>query len=392
MQGIAGVDVVDAAMDALSGNTSQPCLGSIVEALKGTERDPGLDPEWIRRISFYWEAVRTQYAAFESDLKGPASEVYLHEMPGGQFTNLKEQARSLGLETRWHEVAQAYADVNQMFGDIVKVTPSSKVVGDMALMMVSQDLSVADVKNPDKDISFPDSVVSMMRGDLGQPPKGWPKDIQKKILKAEKPFTDRPGSLLAPADLVAERKDIEEKLERKVSDQEFASYLMYPKVFTDFAVTHGTYGPTSVLPTHVYFYGLAQEEEVFLDIERGKTLVVRNQAVGEPDEKGMVTVFFEMNGQPRRVKVPDRTRAGSVGVRRKAELGNDKHVGAPMPGIVSTVGVSVGQKVNAGDVLLSIEAMKMETALRAERDGTLAEILVRAGDQIDAKDLLAVYE
>ena len=389
----AGVDVVDAAMDALSGNTSQPCLGSIVEALKGTERDPGLDPEWIRRISFYWEAVRTQYAAFESDLKGPASEVYLHEMPGGQFTNLKEQARSLGLETRWHEVAQAYADVNQMFGDIVKVTPSSKVVGDMALMMVSQDLSVADVKNPDKDIAFPDSVVSMMRGDLGQPPKGWPKDIQKKVLKDEKPFTERPGALLKPADLDAERNEIEGKLERKISDQEFASYLMYPKVFTDFALTHNTYGPTSVLPTHVYFYGLEQEEEVFLDIERGKTLVVRNQAVGEADEKGMRTVFFEMNGQPRRVKVPDRARAGSgSGVRRKAELGNDKHVGAPMPGIVSIVGISTGQKLNAGDVLLSIEAMKMETALRAERDGTIAEVLVRAGDQIDAKDLLVVYE
>lgn len=389
----AGVDVVDAAMDALSGNTSQPCLGSIVEALKGTDRDPGLDPEWIRRISFYWEAVRTQYAAFESDLKGPASEVYLHEMPGGQFTNLKEQARSLGLETRWHEVAQAYADVNQMFGDIVKVTPSSKVVGDMALMMVSQDLSVADVKNPGKDIAFPDSVVSMMRGDLGQPPKGWPKDIQKKVLKDEKPFTERPGALLPPADLNAERKEAESKLERKINDQEFASYLMYPKVFTDFAVTHNTYGPTSVLPTHVYFYGLEQEEEVFLDIERGKTLVVRNQAVGEADEKGMRTVFFEMNGQPRRVKVPDRSRAGSgSGIRRKAELGNDKHVGAPMPGIVSTVGISVGQKLNAGDVLLSIEAMKMETALRAERDGTIAEVLVRAGDQIDAKDLLIVYE
>ncbi|MBB3149321.1 pyruvate carboxylase [Phyllobacterium trifolii] len=389
----AGVDVVDAAMDALSGNTSQPCLGSIVEALKGTERDPGLDPEWIRRISFYWEAVRTQYAAFESDLKGPASEVYLHEMPGGQFTNLKEQARSLGLETRWHEVAQTYADVNQMFGDIVKVTPSSKVVGDMALMMVSQDLSVADVENPDKDIAFPDSVVSMMRGDLGQPPKGWPKDIQKKILKGEKPFTERPGALLEPANLNAERKEIETKLERKISDQEFASYLMYPKVFTDFAVTHNTYGPTSVLPTHVYFYGLAQEEEVFLDIERGKTLVVRNQAVGEPDDKGMCTVFFEMNGQPRRVKVPDRTRAGSgAGVRRKAELGNDKQVGAPMPGIISTVGIASGQKVNAGDVLLSIEAMKMETALRAERDGIVVEVHVRAGDQIDAKDLLVVYE
>lgn len=220
----AGVDAVDAAMDALSGNTSQPCLGSIVEALKGTERDPGLDPEWIRRVSFYWEAVRHQYAAFESDLKGPASEVYLHEMPGGQFTNLKEQARSLGLETRWHQVAQAYADANQMFGDIVKVTPSSKVVGDMALMMVSQDLTVADVVNPDREVSFPESVVSMLKGDLGQPPGGWPVALQKKALKGEAPYTVRPGSLLAEADLDAERKVIETKLERKVDDFEFASY------------------------------------------------------------------------------------------------------------------------------------------------------------------------
>ncbi|MEP4420765.1 MAG: pyruvate carboxylase, partial [Nitratireductor sp.] len=190
-----GVDAVDAAMDALSGNTSQPCLGSIVEALKSSERDPGLDPEWIRRISFYWEAVRNQYAAFESDLKGPASEVYLHEMPGGQFTNLKEQARSLGLETRWHEVAQAYHDVNLMFGDIVKVTPSSKVVGDMALMMVSQDMTVAEVEDPARDIAFPDSVVSMLRGDLGQPPSGWPAALQAKVLKGEKPVTARPGAL-----------------------------------------------------------------------------------------------------------------------------------------------------------------------------------------------------
>ena len=208
----SGVDAIDAAMDSFSGNTSQPCLGSIVEALKGTERDPGLDPQWIRNISFYWEAVRNQYAAFESDLKGPASEVYLHEMPGGQFTNLKEQARSLGLETRWHEVAQAYHDVNLMFGDIVKVTPSSKVVGDMALMMVSQDLTVADVENPAKDIAFPDSVVSMLRGDLGQSPGGWPRSLQKKALKGDKPITVRPGSLLKPADLKASRKEIEEKL------------------------------------------------------------------------------------------------------------------------------------------------------------------------------------
>ncbi|MGE0502379.1 MAG: pyruvate carboxylase [Rhizobiaceae bacterium] len=388
----AGVDAIDAAMDALSGNTSQPCLGSIVEALKGSERDPGLDPEWIRRISFYWEAVRNQYVAFESDLKGPASEVYLHEMPGGQFTNLKEQARSLGLETRWHEVAQAYHDVNLMFGDIVKVTPSSKVVGDMALMMVSQDLTVADVESPAKDIAFPDSVVSMLRGDLGQSPGGWPEALQKKALKAEKPITVRPGSLLKPADLIASRVDVEEKLGRKLDEFEFASWLMYPKVFSDFVGAQETYGPVSALPTPVYFYGMKAEDEIFVDIERGKTLVVRCLAIGDIDEKGMVTVFFELNGQPRRVKVPDRVHgATSARARRKAEAGNESHLGAPMPGVVSTVAVAAGQAVKAGDVLLSIEAMKMETALHAERDGQLAEVLVRAGDQIDAKDLLIVY-
>ncbi|MGF9694975.1 pyruvate carboxylase [Rhizobium sp. 0TCS1.26] len=388
----AGVDAVDAAMDAFSGNTSQPCLGSIVEALSGTERDPGLDPEWIRRISFYWEAVRHQYAAFESDLKGPASEVYLHEMPGGQFTNLKEQARSLGLDTRWHEVAQTYADVNQMFGDIVKVTPSSKVVGDMALMMVSQDLAVADVENPDKDIAFPDSVVSMLKGDLGQPPGGWPQALQKKALKGDKPYTERPGSLLVEADLGAERAAIEAKLERPVDDFEFASYLMYPKVFTDFALASDTYGPVSVLPTPAYFYGMADGEELFADIEKGKTLVIVNQAASAADMQGLVTVFFELNGQPRRIKVPDRTQgAGGAVARRKAEGGNGTQLGAPMPGVISRVFVSTGQAVKAGDVLLSIEAMKMETALHAEKDGTIAEVLVKPGDQIDAKDLLIVY-
>ncbi|RWL44661.1 MAG: pyruvate carboxylase [Mesorhizobium sp.] len=389
----SGADAIDAAMDSFSGNTSQPCLGSIVEALKGTERDPGLDPQWIRHISFYWEAVRNQYAAFESDLKGPASEVYLHEMPGGQFTNLKEQARSLGLETRWHEVAQAYHDVNLMFGDIVKVTPSSKVVGDMALMMVSQDLTVADVENPAKDIAFPDSVVSMLRGDLGQSPGGWPSALQKKALKGEKPITVRPGSLLKPADLKASRKDIETKLERKLSEYEFASWLMYPKVFTDFAAAQETYGPVSVLPTPTYFYGMKSEDEIFLDIEKGKTLVVRCQAFGDVDDKGMVTVFFELNGQPRRIKVPDRAHGASAAkARRKAEPGNEGHVGAPMPGVVSALAVAPGQAVKAGDVLLSIEAMKMETALHAERDGEIAEVLVKAGDQIDAKDLLIAFK
>jgi pyruvate carboxylase len=386
-----GIDIIDASMDSLSGNTSQPCLGSIVEALSGSERDTGLDPAAIRQISFYWEAVRYQYAAFESDLKGPASEVYLHEMPGGQFTNLKEQARSLGLESRWHEVAQTYADVNRLFGDIVKVTPSSKVVGDMALMMVSQDLNVADVMG-DRDIAFPESVISMMRGDLGQPEGGWPPKLQKRVLKGEKPFTHRPGSTLPPLDLEKAKKEAEEKTGQKLSDADFASYLMYPKVFVDYAAVRDQYGPTEVLPTPSYFYGLEQGEEIHVDLEKGKTLVIRCLAIGDTDENGMATVYFELNGQPRRTKVPDRAHGASgAAARRKAEPGNGMHVAAPMPGVISTVAVTAGQAVQAGDVLVSIEAMKMETAIHAERDGTIGEVLVGIGDQVDAKDLLVAY-
>ncbi|MQT14185.1 pyruvate carboxylase [Segnochrobactrum spirostomi] len=388
----AGVDAVDAAMDAFSGLTSQPCLGSIVEALKGTERDTILDPEVIREISFYWEAVRGQYCAFEANLQAPASEVFLHEMPGGQFTNLKEQARSLGLETRWHEVATAYADVNRMFGDIVKVTPSSKVVGDMALMMVSSDLTPADVLDPARDVAFPESVVGLFKGELGQPPGGFPKDLQKKILKGAEPIQVRPGSLIAAADLEAERAALADKIGRAVSDEDLAASLMYPKVFADFAKAQETYGPVSVLPTPTYFYGLPAGEEILVELEPGKTMVVRCQAIGEPDEEGQVRVFFELNGQPRIVRVPDRSHGASArAVRRKAEEGNPNHVAAPMPGIVATLAARAGATVKAGDVLLSIEAMKMETVLHAERDGVIAEVLVSAGSPIDAKDLLVVY-
>ncbi|WP_075216223.1 pyruvate carboxylase [Mongoliimonas terrestris] len=387
-----GVDAVDAAMDAFSGTTSQPCLGSIVAALEGSARDTGLDQAAIRRISFYWESVRNTYAAFESDLKGPASEVYLHEMPGGQFTNLKEQARSLGLEARWHEVAQTYADVNRLFGDIVKVTPSSKVVGDMALLMVSSGLTPDDVVNPAKDVAFPDSVVQMFKGDLGQPPGGWPAALQRKILKGEEPLTARPGSLLPPADLDSVRVDLAQKIGATPTDEDLASYLMYPKVFSDFAKARDTYGPTSTLPTAVYFYGMAPGDELTVELEKGKSLVVICQAIGEADDDGMVRVFFELNGQPRMVKVPDRSLAAAgKGVRRKAEEGNPNHLAAPMPGVVSTLAVKAGQAVKAGDVLLSIEAMKMETSIHAERDGTIAEVVVTAGAQIDAKDLLVVY-
>ncbi len=390
----AGVDAVDAAMDAFSGLTSQPCLGSIVSALRGTERDSGLDPATIRKLSFYWEAVRTQYRAFESDLRSGASEVYLHEMPGGQFTNLKEQARALGLEAKWHDVAQAYADVNRMFGDIVKVTPTSKVVGDMALAMVAAGITAEGVEDPAKDVAFPDSVVQLFRGDLGQPPGGWPKALQAKILKGGAAYTDRPGSLMAPADLEGVRADAAKKTGREaaaISDTDLASYVMYPKVTADFFRMQDLYGPTSALPTPTYFYGLPAGDEVMVEIEKGKTLVILAQAIGETDDSGLVKVFFELNGQPRIVKVPNRSASAKVVARRKGEEGNEAHVSAPMPGVVSTVAVKAGQEVKAGDVLLSIEAMKMETALHAERDGKIAEVLVSTGSPIDAKDLLVVY-
>jgi pyruvate carboxylase len=387
----AGVDAVDCAMDSMSGTTSQPCLGSIVEALAFTTRGTGLDPEAIRQISFYWEAVRSQYAAFESDLKCGASEVYLHEMPGGQFTNLKEQARSLGLDSRWHEVAKAYRAANDLLGDIVKVTPSSKVVGDLALMMVSQGLSPADVLDPERDVAFPGSVVEMLRGDLGQPPGGWPVPLQKKALKGEKPITVRPGSLIEMVDLDEAKAEIEKKLGRPITDEELASSLMYPKVFADFAATSEKYGPVSVLPTPVFFYGMQPGDEVSVEIERGKALVVRLQTIGATDEEGQVKVFFELNGQPRIVKVPNRAMAGRVVSRRKAEDGNALHVAAPMPGSLSSIAVQEGQSVKAGDVLLTLEAMKMETAIHAARDGKISEIVVKPGAQVDAKDLLIVF-
>ncbi|MFO1039248.1 MAG: pyruvate carboxylase [Geminicoccaceae bacterium] len=388
----AGADAVDAAMDSMSGLTSQPNLGSIVEALRHTERDTGLDPEVIRDLSLYWEAVRAQYAAFESDLRSGASEVYLHEMPGGQFTNLKEQARALGLASRWHDVAKAYRAANDLFGDIVKVTPSSKVVGDMALMMVAQGLTAADVLDPAREIAFPASVVEMMRGDLGQPPGGWPEALQKKVLKGTPPITVRPGSLLPDADLEQVAVDATKRCGREIDENELASYLMYPKVFSDFAGASRKYGPVSVLPTPVFFYGMTAGDEISIELEHGKSMVLRLQAVGETDEEGQVRVFFELNGQPRIAWVPNRAAVAKLPTRRKAEDGNDTHVAAPMPGSVAAISVRVGQPVKAGDVLLTIEAMKMETALHSPRDGIVKEILVHPASPIDAKDLLVVLE
>ena len=384
----AGVDAVDAAMDALSGNTSQPTLGTVVEALRGTERDTGLDIAAIREISNYWEAVRAHYRAFESGLQAPDSEIYLHEMPGGQFTNLKAQARSMGLEERWHEVAATYADVNAMFGDIVKVTPSSKVVGDMALMMVSQGLTRPQVEDPSVEVAFPDSVVEMMRGALGRPPGGWPEGIRRKVLRGEAPIEGRPGAALPPADLEATRREVAERLGREIDDEDLMGHFMYPKVFADYAAHHAEFGPVRTLPTRTFFYGMEAGEEISPEIEPGVTLEIRLQAVAEPNEEGEARLFFELNGQPRTVRVRDHTAAATKAARPKADPSNPGHVGAPMPGAVASVAVAPGAKVKPGDLLLTIEAMKMETGLAAERAGTVKAVYVAAGDQIDAKDLL----
>lgn len=390
----AGVDAVDCAMDSLSGNTSQATLGTIVEALSRSERDTGLDIDAIREISNYWEAVRGHYVAFESGLQAPASEVYLHEMPGGQFTNLKAQARSLGLEERWHEVAKTYAEVNRMFGDIVKVTPSSKVVGDMALMMVSQGITRAEVEDPEREISFPDSVVDMMRGNLGRPAGGFPATLQKKILKGETPLEVRPGKYLPPVDFEAKRREASGAAGGvEIDDEDLNAYLMYPKVFADYRKRFEEYGPVRTLPTYTFFYGMEAGEEISVEIDPGKTLEIRCQAIGETDEQGSVKVFFELNGQPRVVRVADRLHGGSkVQTRAKAEEGNVSHVGAPMPGVIASLGVKAGQKVSAGDLLLTIEAMKMETGIHAQRDAVVAAVHIAPGDQIDAKDLLVEFE
>jgi len=389
----AGVDAVDTAMDAFSGGTSQPCLGSIVEAVAHTDRNTGLDIANVRAISQYWEHVRAQYTAFEAGLQAPASEVYLHEMPGGQFTNLKAQARSMGLEERWHEVAQTYSDVNRMFGDIVKVTPSSKVVGDMALMMVSQGLTREEVEDPEIDVAFPDSVIDMMRGNLGQPPGGFPENIVNKVLKGEAPNTERPGKHLEPVDLEATRKSLSEQLEgRAVDDEDLNGYLMYPKVFLDYMGRHRQYGPVRTLPTRTFFYGMEPGEEISVEIDPGKILEIRLQTVGDTDEKGDVKVFFELNGQPRVIRVPNRLVKSQTTQRPKAEPGNPDHVAAPMPGVVASVSVQPGQTVKEGDPLLTIEAMKMETGIYAERDATVKAVHVQPASQIDAKDLMIELE
>jgi pyruvate carboxylase len=384
----AGVDAVDAAIDAMSGLTSQPNLGTIAAALRNTARDTGLRAAAIDEISRYWEGVRRMYRPFESEMRAGSSDVYEHEMPGGQYTNLREQAQGMGLGERWPEVTTTYAAVNRMFGDIVKVTPTSKVVGDMALFMVAGDLQVAEVEDPAVSVAFPQSVVEFFAGYLGQPPGGFPARLQAKVLAGKLPIQGRPGASLAPADFPALRAEAERAVERRISDDEFAAYLMYPSVFIEFARHQARYGDVDVLSTPVFFYGMDVMRELEIDLERGKTLYLRYAALGEPDAQGNRIVYFELNGQARNVVIADARLAGAVVGARKAETGNPHQIGAPMPGQVVKVHVSEGLAVHKGDPVVTIEAMKMQTVVAAPIDGTVSNVLTRVGARVGAADLL----
>jgi pyruvate carboxylase len=287
-------------------------------------------------------------------------------------------------------VAHAYQQVNEMFGDIVKVTPTSKVVGDLAILMVTSGITREQIEDPATEVPFPQSVVQLFSGELGQPYGGFPAALQKKILKGAKPLTQRSGEVLAPTDLDKARVEAEAAFGSSINDNHLASYLMYPQVFSEYARDRIAYGDAAILPTHVFFYGMQPGEEISVDIERGKTLILRMLAVSDAHDDGTRTVFFELNGEPRSVRVNDRKQKPLRPPSRRAELGNVHHVGAPMPGTVITVNVKAGDKVRRGAVILTLEAMKMETTVCADSDGTVSEILVKPGAQVDAKDLLAV--
>jgi pyruvate carboxylase len=389
-----GVDIVDAALASMSGSTSQPNLNSLVAALQHTPRDSGLDLDALNRLSEYWEVIREHYYPFEEGVKAGTAEVYEHEMPGGQYTNLRQQAKSLHLEDRWHDIAAAYADVNQLFGDIVKVTPSSKVVGDLALFMVTNNLSASDILAGGKNLSFPKSVVEAMQGSIGQPDGGWPKVLQKIILDSAgvEAIKGRPGAKMAKVDFAQISKDIAGKIKREPTENEVMSYLMYPQVFLDYQKHMDTFDNTSVLPTAAFFYGLVPGQEIEVEIEKGKTLIVKFLTTGEPREDGTRSVFFELNGQPRSVEVADRAMEAAVVRHPKADRDDPDQVAAPMPGKVSSVAVKKGQDVKSGERLLSIEAMKMETAVYSPRDTKIGEILVKPGAVVTAGDLLVELE
>lgn len=387
-----GLDIADAAMAPMSGFTSQANLNSLVESLRYQKRETGLNPEHLRTIAAYWEAAREFYTPFETGMYSPDATIYLHEMPGGQATNLYQQATALGLSDRWGEVCRTYADVNQLLGDIVKVTPTSKSVGDFALFLVANNLKAQDVLDSDRKLAFPESVVDLLAGRMGQPPGGFPPRVKKRILGDVKPVRGRPGASLPPADFEQTATDLEKKLGRKPSSREVVSYVLYPRVFQDFAEHQDAYSDVSVLPTSMFLYGQEPGEEVAVEIESGKTLIVKFLTIGDPHPDGRRSVFFELNGQPREATVVDRSLEPEKKAQPKAKSGDPTQVGAPMPGLVVAVAVQQGDPVTKGQKLLSMEAMKMETTLYAEQDGRVAEVLAKTGVQVETGDLMIRLE
>jgi pyruvate carboxylase len=385
----AGVDIVDLAIASMSGSTSQPNLNSVVAALQNTERETGLDLDALNEFSDYWEGVSAFYRPFDTAPRSGTAEVYLHEMPGGQYTNLKEQAASMGLSQRWPEIARTYAEVNELFGDIVKVTPSSKVVGDLAMFLITRGIKPQDVLNLDPGATpFPESVIDMLQGGLGQPMGGWPQQLQRVVLGDKEPLQGRPGEGLEPLNLEATRVDLEGKIGRKANADDLYSYLMYPQVQNEFAKFVREYSDVSVLPTPAYFYGLQPDEEVTVAIEEGKTLFIKLINVGAVDKDGKRTVNFELNGMARTATITDKSVKATVKTRDKADPGDPKQVGAPIPGMVTSVACSVGGKVAKGDKLITLEAMKMYTTINAPADGVVDEISAQVGETVESKDLL----
>jgi pyruvate carboxylase len=388
----AGVHVADGAAASMSGQTSQPNLNSMVAALDHTRRATGLDLDSLNQYADYWEAVREYYAPFDTGPKAGTAEVYLHEMPGGQYTNLKEQAESMGLGARWSQIARAYADVNMAFGDIVKVTPSSKVVGDMAIFLVTHNMTMDQFEGltADHNLTLPSSVIDMFMGSLGEPDGGWPKKLQKIILRGQKPRRGRPGAHLPKIDLDETTAAVEKKIGRRPSKDETLSYLMYPDVFVKFARNRQTWGDVDVLPTPQFYYGMERGEDITVELEPGKSLAIKFQTVGEPHPDGTRTVFFELNGQPREVTVRDRKLEVKQPARAKADVTKPGEIGAPIPGVVSRVAVELNQKVKKGDPLLVLEAMKMQSTVYSALAGVVKQVLAQPGQHVESKDLLLV--
>ncbi|UAL54117.1 pyruvate carboxylase [Bacillus sp. CMF21] len=384
----AGVDVVDVAVSSMSGLTSQPSANSLYHALQGMDHRPKADIEALEELSQYWEGVRHYYQDFESGMNSPHSEVYMHEMPGGQYSNLQQQAKAVGLDDRWNEVKEMYRRVNDMFGDLVKVTPSSKVVGDMALFMVQNNLIEDDIYERGETLDFPDSVVELFEGYLGQPHGGFPKELQRIILKGREPISVRPGELLEPVNFKALKEELFQSLNRQVTSFDAIAHALYPKVFMDYAKTFEQFGDISVLDTPTFLYGMRLGEEIEVEIEQGKTLIVKLVSIGEPQPDGTRVVYFELNGQPREVIIRDENIKATITAKMKADKGNKDHIGATMPGTVIKVLAEKGEKVNKGDHLLLTEAMKMETTVQAPFSGTIKNIHVSNGEAIQTGDLL----